>query len=356
MYFGGRGRDAVRHLVLEVVGNSFDVVLAGQASRITVTVGRDASITIDDDGPGLQVRDRVGPTVEELFTTGRDTPTADGHRPHVHVAPAGVGLGPVSVLCSAVDLEIRRDGSTYRQSFSRGEAATSLVRTDGAQGTGTTIRIVPDRQVFDDPTFDCDRLADELRELALLTPGLTTTLAVGGHEPETFGPVADLSGLFAHAFTRRRSPSDVPAPLLLSREDDDLSVDLALAWEPDGYRHEVHSYGNFTRTPESGRHVDGLVEGLREVFGHGPVDGLMRGLKAIIHIKLVDPVFPGPTRGRLCSPEAVWAVADTIIEQLPGALDPELAEELRSRVPTRELVASGTYDDDELRRRRKTPI
>lgn len=358
MYIGGTGPRGIRNMVFEVMSNSFDLVLAERAARITVTVWRDTSITIDDDGPGMQVDDRVGPSVEEIFTTVRDTPTADGHKPHVHIVPGGVGLGPICALCSEVDLEIRRDGATYRQSFSRAVATSDLVRTEGADGTGTTVRMVPDPAVFADPEVDVEGLADDMRELALLTPGLTMTLVIEGREPEVFGPVTDLRPLFVDAFTDRRHPEDdLPEPMLLSGEGDDFAVDLALGWV-DGFMPLIRSYGNFRRTDNRGHHVDGIVEGLREVFGHGPTDRLMGGLRAVVHVKVVDPVLVGPSKDKLISPEAIWRVADVIAEQLPAALaaDPELEEDLRSRVPTREAVALAAYEDEVLRLRRNTPI
>lgn len=358
MYIGGTGPRGIQNMVFEVVSNSFDLVLAEQATRITVTVGRDTSITIADDGPGMQVHDRVGPSIEEIFTGVRDTPTADGHKPHVHIGAGGVGLGPISALCSSIEVETRRDGGTYRQTFAGGVATSGLVRTEGADGTGTTLRMVPDHALFPDPEVDVDGLADDLRELALLTPGLTAVLALEGAEPEVFGPVTDLRPLFVDVFTNRRYPAeDLPEPMLLSSEGEDFAVDLALGWV-EGFLPLVRSYGNFLRTDQNGHHVDGIVEGLREVFGHGPTDRLMGGLRAVLHVKVVDPVFAGPTKGKLVSPEVIWRVADTIAEQLPAALaaDPELEEDLRSRVPTRAAVTSGAYEDEVLRLRRNTPI
>jgi len=341
MYLGSNGPHGVFMMVLEVVSNSFDQVIAGRASRIDVTIGSDRSVTIADDGLGIQLDAEHPDQVETYFTSRRDVPTADGHWPHVHLS-SGIGLGPISALSAWVDVEVRRADGTYRQTFERGAKASELGRSaprpDGV--TGTIIQLLPDPVIFGDAQLDPDLLAESLRELAHLEPGLVTTLAVGDRPTEVFGPVADLAALFRHTYADERSRTEPDPPMLLSAAGTDFAVDVALGWSRHRYKVAVRSYGNYRLTDEGGHHVDGIEEGLREVFGQGPMrdrNGLMAGLRAVVHVRLLDPKFPGPTRRRLASPEAIWCVADVIAQQLPATLadHPELAASLQMRCKTR---------------------
>lgn len=363
LYLGSTSSSGVAHMVLEVLSNCFDLVLAGTATTVTVAVDRSGTtFSVVDDGPGIDVAGRTGPTFEQLFTTVRDTPTADGHWPHLHLA-IGCGLGPVCALASELDVTVHRADGTYRQSFSRGIATTDLVRSEPVVGpTGTTVRLTVDPEVFTEvePAKVTARLTEELRELAFLTPGLVTRLEVEGAEPTVFGPVEDLRPLFDHVFADHRHPFETDAPLVLATATDDVAVDALLTWSTHRWSADVHAYGNYRHLAEPERVLQGLEEGLRSVLGAGPVVDVMHGLRALVHVRLIDPVFPGPTGRRLVSPEAIWAVADTVAAQLPAQLarHPELAADLASRVPTRQRVLDGSVADRwsrSARVRRNTP-
>jgi DNA gyrase subunit B len=340
MYIGGATPWALCNLVMEVVSNSFDQVLAGRADRIDLTVGANGAITVADNGAGIGVRGHAPsvPSFETLFTTMRDTATADGHHPHVHLA-FGTGLGPVSALCAELVVEVRNEDGAYRQTFERGVKTSELLQVDAEpSGTGTTIHMVPDPEIFGGVRIDVDRLEREIQQLAFLQPGVVTTLSIESQGTEVFGPVDDMSDLFGDTYGDRRRPLRPDRPILVSVEQDDFSIELALAWSDSTYGDpKVRSFGNYRFTPEGGRHVDGIEEGFRAVFGQGPMKEVLAGLHAVVHVKLMDPAFPGPTRGRLTSPEAIWRVADAIAEQLPARLaaHPELEADLIAKVPTR---------------------
>jgi DNA gyrase subunit B len=348
MYIGGTGPAGVLNLAMEVLSNALDLVLAGTATTITARLGRDGTMAIVDDGPGMVVVDRDGPTFTELFTTRHETPTADGHFPHMHLA-IGVGLGPVCALSEALDVTVRRPEGTYRQSFSRGRVTGDLVRADPDGGpTGTTVSILPDPEIFVevDAAKVARSLVDELRTLAFLHPGLTTRVEIEGEEPLGFGPVADLVPLFEHAFADERSPFETE-PLRLSMTADDVVLEALMTWSTHRFSTDVVAFANYRPLVEPERIAHGLEEGLRAVLGQGPVDVAIAGLHAVVHIQLRDPTFTGPTKGRLSNFEAIWHLADAMAQQLPGQLarHPELAADLAARVPTRENVAAGTVRD-----------
>lgn len=350
MYAGSTGPSGIHQLALEVLSNSFDLVLGRRAARIDVALGSDGSITVADDGPGMALDDPTGAVIERFVTEIRDQPTADGHWPHLHLA-MGLGLGPVCAMTSTLEVETKRADGTFRQAFSRGEPCEPLTVAEPEPGgvTGTTVRIVPDPILFGGARADPRRVATDLEELAELHPGLVTSLAVDEEPVHVFGPVADLSDLFTRLYADRRSTTPPEPPMLLSATGDDFAVDLALDWSRHRYRVEVRSYGNYRRTTDDSREVAGLEEGLREVFGAGPMKELMAGLQAVLHLKLADPKFPGPTKQRLVSPEATWIVADLIAAQLPPLLAerPELEASLRARSHTRSHVP--TWEDERRR-------
>lgn len=353
MYIGSARSHGLLNVVLEVVSNCFDQVLGQAASRISVTMGPGRWVTVVDDGPGIAFDHDDGPgSLEDLFTTIRHTPTADGHSPHVHLS-VGTGLGPICALMDEVQVEVRRSGVRHRQAFARGRARSPLETDDATGPTGTTIRLLPDPSIFDtDAVVPVEELTHRLRELALLHPGLTTEVTVEGQDPVVTGPVADLAPLFDATFGSGRHDTEPDPPFLLSSRTGDTSVDLALGWATFRHGIEVASYGNYRYTRESGMHVDGIEEGLREVFGPAPMGALLAGLRGVVHVRLHDPQFPGPTRERLASPEAIWAVADTIATRLPDRLGDQhgLAESLARRVPSRRSVAEHLFTPDERHR------
>lgn len=329
MYFGSTGPSGLTQVVLEVISNSMDQVVAGRADRLSVTLRDDGSATVVDNGAGMP----VGPDDEELpfltrmFTTMHDSPTADGHRPHVHLS-LGVGLGAVAAVCSSVEVTTSVDGLTYSQRFSRGRAATDLVRSATVpSGSGTSITLWPDPELFSPLHWDTLAIGERLRTLALLHTGL----AIDYHAAGRFGPVVDLSDLFrlqelALGLLAR------PGPALLHAGDERYGAHVALGWAGSGPP-AIRSFCNFRETTEGGAHVRGIEEGFRRVFGDGPVDGLLRGLVGVVHVVLLGPSYSGPTRGRLDNPEALALVADAIASGLPAHLErPDLAAELRSRL------------------------
>ncbi|QXC59808.1 hypothetical protein KSP35_15665 [Aquihabitans sp. G128] len=347
MYIGGTGPGGLTHLVMEVVANSFDQVLGGHATRIAVHLAEDGWVTVDDDGPGISIA--AGPDgtsfLERSFTSFRDTATAtaDGHVPHVHLS-VGIGLGPVCALSAELEVEVRSPAGTHRQSFAQGWRSSALERVGPATASGTTVRFLPDPAVFDGAGPSIEGLAEHLRALAHLTPGLTTELSTDADGRRVFGPVDDLRPAYDHEYSILAHDGwRIPdPPLLLHFERDRNVVDLALGWDG-SWKPAIRSYGNYVSTVEGGRHEEGIEEGLREVFGRGPMGEVLKGLRALLHVKMLDIEFPGPTRQRLASPAAVWLVADAIADGLPRALreHPELDADLRSRVLTRSRVGGG---------------
>jgi DNA gyrase subunit B len=332
MYFGSIGPSGLRALLMEIVSNSVDQVLAGRADAIDVTIHSDRSVTVFDTGPGFGAdgQDPIA-AVRSVLTNFHTTPTADGHRPHVHLS-FGVGLGPVSAVCERIEIEVVSAGTVSTVTFARGEFQSSCQRPADGERAGTTVRFQPDPEIFAPLRWSHSQVHDELVSLTQLIPGLTVRFTAA---PQTYGPTENLISLFEEVRGWTELIHD--GPILVSADDGENRVRLAIGWHDANWGPTVRSYCNLRSTGQGGSHVKGIEEGLRLVFSPGPVDDLMKGLVAVLHVLLLEPKFAGPTRSQLDSPEAVWLVAGAIEAQLPSALDASAAlrEHLRNRTHNR---------------------
>lgn len=332
MYFGSIGTRGLTALVTEVVSNSLDQVLAGRARTIAVDI-RDGVVVVSDDGPGIpvMVQDSGLPFVEEMLTTVRNSPTADGHAPHVHLG-YGCGLGPVSAVCSSLTVSIDDGRQRYQQRFGRGRSLSALEIVGPSSGqSGTVLELRPDPELFIDADYDHDALSRILREVALLSVDVTTSF-----NGATFGPVADLGEMF-NSIHSSWSSLVHQAPLFLNGTRGIARVRMALGWTDSEASATVRAFCNYRETQDNGNDRLGIEEGLRLVLGQAPIRKVLAGMVCVLDLTMLDPTFGDPTRHRLDSPEAIWLVADTIAAELPPLLEqlPELESMLRSRVPLR---------------------
>jgi DNA gyrase/topoisomerase IV subunit B len=329
MYIGGSGPAGLVHLVMEVASNSFDQVLAGAAHRIEVTIGPEGSVEISDDGSGISVEvgDDGRSFLERVFTEMHHGPTADGHLPHVHLGLGGLGVFVVSALSELVDVQTCDGEVTHHQSFARGRVASPLVVLPDAQrGQGTTVRFVPDPEIFGAQRFPVGTLEEQLTTLAALVPGVVMRFSVD----QTDGPHADLRHL--HQTTWRQEPP--LEPFLIEHRGPAGRASMALSFSKRGWQHAVasRSFCNYFELGQRGSEMAGVEEGMRRVFGASMPQALER-TKVVLHVVLDDPEFVGPTRAQLDSPEAIGLVADALEAHLPGILmaNPDLDADLRHR-------------------------
>jgi topoisomerase-4 subunit B len=312
------------HLAMEVVDNAVDEALSGYARSIEVTVFRDGSVEVADDGRGMpvDVHPEEGiPGVELILTRlhaggkfGKSNYSFSGG---LH----GVGVSVVNALSARVEVHIRRDGQEYRMVFVDGERASELdvVGQVGRRNTGTRLRFWPDPKYFDTPKISLTRLRHLLRAKAVLCPGLSLSLfdeASGEREAWRYedGLRDYLSGLLAGA-------ERLPPELFSGRaERSGEHAEWALAWVPDGELAQ-ESYVNLIPTPQGGTHVNGLRTGLTDALREfcDFRNLLPRGVKIapedvwdrlafILSVKLIEPQFSGQTKERLSSRAAAQLV------------------------------------------------
>ncbi len=322
MYIGDTFTRGIQQLVLELVANTMDQVLANRARSISVDLDDDW-VTVEDDGPGISVEPFKGePFLEFILTHVSHEPTVDGHQPHVHITPqyTGAGLGVVSALSARIEIETRTDGTAWHAAFERGRCVAPLRSLGPTTATGTKIKMLPDEDIFD-VRLDREMLHQRLSEIAWLMPSMTVR-----HQGQLLSKPGGLE-----AWVRELAP-DVVATFSATRTIDDVKVDVAVGWSPT--RNEVlnESFVNFTGTM-GGTHDAALLESLR-VSAAAPElwKACKNGFVFILALELIHPQFEGPTRTILASKEAKPAVQRALNDALANA--PSFWEAIRTSRPS----------------------
>ena len=313
------------HLAHEVIDNSVDEALSGHAGRIDVTLFRDGSIEVADDGRGMPVdihpKEKVSGVeliLTRLHAGGKFDSGSYGFSGGLH----GVGVSVVNALSSRLECRVRRGGQEYAIGFRDGKLASKLqvVGSVGQRNTGTTLRFWPDGKFFDSDKFSVPQLRHSLKAKAVLCPGLriSFTHEATGEKDEWFF-AGDLGAYLADELGRtERVPAE---PITGKREQDRDVVEFALCWAPGADNAIAESYVNLIPTPEGGTHVNGLRSGaaaavrefceFRNLLPRGiklaPED-VWDGARYVLSIKIREPQFAGQTKERLASRDAAQLV------------------------------------------------
>jgi DNA gyrase subunit B len=338
MYIGSTGENGLHHLVYEVVDNSIDEALAGYCDRIEVTLHRDGSLTVADNGRGIPVD--IHPTeglpgVELALTVLHAGGKFDKNSYKVSGGLHGVGVSVVNALSERLTVTVDRDGARHQMSFVRGQTTQKLTVIGMAAGTGTTVSFKPDPQIFSALEFSFSTLADRLRQLAFLNGGISIVLTdergEASHQ-ETFYYKGGLVE-FVTWLNRNKKPLH-PKPVHFSASRDDVDVDVALQYE-DGYNENTFTFVNNINTHEGGTHLTGfraaLTRTINDVAKKGNAlkkadftlsgDDVREGLTAVLHVKVREPQFEGQTKTKLGNGEVEGIVRAIVNEHLGTFLD-----------------------------------
>lgn len=318
MYIGSTGPRGLHHLVYEVVDNSIDEALAGYCDKIHVTVHRDNSVTVTDNGRGIPVgtHPKLGkPAVEVALTMLHAGGKFDGKSYKVSGGLHGVGVSVVNALSEHLEVEIQRDGKIYRQRYERGKAVSLLTEEGNTKKTGTRITFKPDYQIFEEINFDFDTLEYRFRELAFLNKGITIALKDerdGRHSTMHYeGGLVE----FVKYLNRNREVLH-KNPMYFEGKRDRCVVEVAMQYN-DGYVENIFSFANNINTHEGGTHLSGLKAALTRVINdYGRKYNFLKendknlsgedvreGLTAVISVKLTDPQYEGQTKTKLGNSE-----------------------------------------------------
>ena len=338
MYIGSTGPRGLHHLVYELVDNSVDEALAGYCDRVEVTLHPDGSCTEADNGRGIPVSamaDQGGKSALEVVLTVLHAGGKFGGEGYkVSGGLHGVGSSVVNALSESLVAQVRRDGGIFEQRYEIGAPLGPIERIGDAADTGTTISFLPDPNIFEEPDFDFDTLAQRLRETAFLTRGLHVRLVDQrgeGREVE-FHYEGGIRDFVTHLNeTRDAVHRDV---VYLEADGPEATLEVALQWTA-AYSEAVYTFANNINTHEGGSHLTGFRTALtRTLNDYARAKGLLKekdenlegpdtreGLTAIISVKLREPQFEGQTKTKLGNSEITGFVNAAVTQRLAEYLE-----------------------------------
>jgi DNA gyrase subunit B len=362
MYIGSTGERGLHHLVSEVVDNSVDEALAGFATSIDVTMMADGGIRVVDDGRGIPV-DIVAsegkPAIEVVLTVLHAGGKFGGGGYQVSGGLHGVGVSVVNALSSRLDVEVKREGNVYRQSYTVGVPDAPLDKGERTDEHGTTITFWASADVFDSLDYDFETLRTRFQQYAFLNKGLSISLVDERpqHADEDGAPPRVQyrydGGLVDYVKHLNASKKNEPVhPEVIEFESEDtvrhISVEVAMQWTT-AYSESVHTYANTVNTHEGGTHEEGFRAALTKLVndyarGRGLLkekdenltgDDIREGLTAVLSVKLREPQFEGQTKTKLGNSEVKGFVQRVVSDQLGhwfGAHPNEAREVIRKSI------------------------
>lgn len=337
MYIGSTSSRGLHHLVWEVVDNSIDEALAGRCDEIKVTVHRDNSVTVEDNGAGIPtgVHEKTGKsTVETVMTMLHAGGKFGGGGYKVSGGLHGVGVSVVNALSEWLEVTVKQKGNVYQQRYHRGVPESNLRVIGKTEEHGTAVTFKPDPEIFTETLeFDYDVLQSRLRELAFLNRGLRISIRDerGEGKVQHFQYEGGIRSFVEH-LNRNREVLH-PHPIFLEGEKDGISVEIALQYN-DGFATNLYSFANNIHTHEGGTHEAGFKSALTRVINdyarknnllkdnetNLTGDDVREGLTAIVSVKLPDPQFEGQTKTKLGNSEARYATESLFAENFADYL------------------------------------
>ena len=339
MYIGSTSIRGLHHLVYEIVDNSVDEALAGVCDTISITLNKDGSATVIDNGRGIPVgiNQKAGlPAVEVVFTVLHAGGKFGGGGYKVSGGLHGVGASVVNALSEWLEVEICKDGKVYKQRYERGKVMYPLkeIGTCSIEKTGTKVTFLPDKEIFDETIFDFDTLKQRFREMAFLTKGLRIIICderISEDMPEPVEKSFYYEGgikEFVQYLNKGKTPL-YDQIIYCEGEKDGVMVEVAMQHN-DAYKDNTYGFVNNITTPEGGMHVEGFRKALTKTFNdyarknrllkdnepNLSGEDIREGLTAIISVKISDPQFEGQTKQKLGNSEARTAVDNIVSNQL----------------------------------------
>ena len=373
MYIGSTDHRGLHHLAYEIVDNAVDEALSGYASKIDVTIHKDGSLSVKDNGRGMPTGKHASgiPTIQVIFTVlhaggkfGQGGYKTSGG---LH----GVGASVVNALSDWLEVEVLRDGVLYTQTFKTGGEKVSSIKKEktNRRGSGTTVRFLPSEHIFSTIVWSYETLAERLRESAFLLKGLTITLT--DERTDTSDEFCYEEGI-RNFIQYLNEEKDTLSPIVdFNSTIDGVETEFAFQYN-DGYSETILSFVNNVRTKDGGTHEVGMKTALTKAFNeYARKVGLLKekdknlegsdvreGLTAIVSLRVPEEIlqFEGQTKDKLGTPAARSIVDNTIFEQLGIFLteNGEIAQELiRKALKAREAREASRKAREESRNGKK---
>ena len=342
MYIGSTGSRGLHHLVYEIVDNSVDEALAGYCKTIKVTICKDNSIIVEDDGRGMPVdkHPKMGiPAVEVIHTVLHAGGKFGGGGYKVSGGLHGVGASVVNALSTHMEVEIKRNGKIYRQCYERGKTVTPLEIIGESKKTGSKTSFWPDPEIFETTVFDFDTLQHRLREMAFLNKGIKIIFKderEGQKRNETFHYEGGIREFVK--FKNQNKDAVHPDIIYFEVAKENCEVEVAMQYT-ENYNELVMGYANNINTTDGGTHIVGFKSALtRTLNDYGKKAKILKendslsgedvreGLTAIVSVKLEEPQFEGQTKAKLGNPDMRGFVETTTNENLTAFLEENPAQ------------------------------
>ena len=335
MYIGSTSARGLHHLVYEIVDNAVDEALAGFCDTIYVTINKDNSVTVIDNGRGIPVgiNHKAGlPAVEVVFTVLHAGGKFGGGGYKVSGGLHGVGASVVNALSNWLEVEIYHEGKVYQQRYERGKVMEKLTVIGDCEEekTGTKVTFLPDDTIFETTIFDFNVLKQRFREMAFLTKGLKIVLKDDREEEPKERTFHYEGGIKEFVTYLNRSATPLYEQIIYCEGMvNNVSVEVAMQHN-DSYSDNTYGFVNNITTPEGGTHVVGFRNAITKTFNdYARKNKLLRdnepnlsgedireGLTAIISVKIEEPQFEGQTKQKLGNSEARGAVDNVVSKQL----------------------------------------
>lgn len=338
MYIASTSSRGLHHLVYEIVDNAVDEALAGYCNEIIITIHKDETISVRDNGRGIPIgiQAQTGrPAVEVVFTILHAGGKFGGSGYKVSGGLHGVGASVVNALSEWLIVRVNSDGKLYEERFARGKVTSELKEIGEADGVGSYVHFKPDAEIFEETIFQFDLLKQRLQETAFLTKGLKIQLIDERQEPfheRVFHYEGGIKEFVAH-LNKHKTPLSSEI-FYASDTKNGILVELAFQYN-DGYIENIYSFVNNINTTDGGTHLIGFKTALTKTINdYGRKVGLIKetdknftgddvreGITAVISIKLTDPQFESQTKTKLGTSEAKNAVESVLTEHLTYFLE-----------------------------------
>ena len=347
MYIDDTSFRGLHHLVYEIVDNSIDEALAGYCKHVQVTIHKDNSVTVEDDGRGIPtgINHKAGkPAVEVVFTVLHAGGKFGGGGYKVSGGLHGVGASVVNALSEWLEVTVCSEGKLYNQRYEKGRVCYPLEVTGTCKPnrTGTTVSFLPDQNIFEVTEFDFKTLQTRLREMAFLTKGLKITLSDEREDPVRTKVYHYEGGIIEFVKYLNKSTTPIYDDIIYCEGmKDDVQVEVAFQHN-DSYTENCYSFVNNINTHEGGTHLAGFKNAITKTFNEyarknkllkdseNNLSGedIREGLTAIVSIKISEPQFGGQTKHSLGNTEARGAVDSIVSERLTIYLEqnPQVAK------------------------------
>ena len=337
MYIGSVSIRGLHHLIYEIVDNSVDEALAGYCTEINVTLNKDNSVTVKDNGRGIPVgiHHKMGiPTVEVVFTILHAGGKFGGGGYKMSGGLHGVGASVVNALSDWLVVEVRNGEGIYKQRYERGKTVTKLERVGDTKEKGTTVTFLPDASIFETLDYELETLALRLREMAFLNKGLKLSIEDLRVEEPVKQEFHYEGGLTSFVEYLNKNKEIINQKPIYIEGGDEVPVEVAIQYTT-AYTENTYSFVNNINTPEGGTHLEGFKRSLTKCFNdyarkynilkdkdnNLQGEDIREGMTAVISVKVSDPQFEGQTKTKLGNSNVAGIVSGVMNEKLANYLE-----------------------------------